>query len=248
MKTRPHLVTLIPLLAANMIIASAGQTAWEALLTEKLKTQDAFAHVENDPALPNVFIYGDSISIGYTPRVREQLAGKANVYRLHTNGGDSSSFIPKMRDLHATMKAHWDFDWDVIHFNVGLHDLKYVVDGKLDKVNGEQVNSTAVYRRNLIEIIGYLKTLAPRAKLIFATTTPVPEGEPGRVAGDAKRYNQAALDVLKQYPDIMVNDLYGFTKPKQPDWWTKPGNVHFEEVGRNAQGDRVAEVILKALK
>ncbi len=248
MKTRLHILILSLAFSASVATAMSERAAWESLLTEKSKTQEAFAFVENDPVLPNVFIYGDSISIGYTPRVREQLSGKANVYRLHTNGGDSSSFIPKMTELHEVMKDHWKFKWDVIHFNVGLHDLKYVVNGKLDKQNGKQVNSTAVYKENLVAIIRYLKKLAPDARLIFATTTPVPEGEPGRVAGDAKRYNKVALEVIREYPDIRVNDLYAFTKPNQPEWWTRPGNVHFQDVGKNAQGDKVAATILDALK
>ena len=239
---------MAPLVSATLTGAASGRSAWESLLSENQKSQAAYAYVENNPALPNVLIYGDSISIGYTPRVREQLSGKVNVYRLHTNGGDSSTFIPKMTALHQAMADAWDFEWDVIHFNVGLHDLKYVVDGKLDKVNGQQVNSTEVYRKNLVEIIRYLKRLAPGAKLIFATTTPVPEGEAGRVAGDANRYNQVAMEVIRDYPDIVVNDLYAFTKPNQPQWWTKPGNVHFQDVGKNAQGDIVAQVILESLK
>ena len=36
---------------------------------------------EPDPALPNVLILGDSISIGYTLEVRKLLKGKANVFR-----------------------------------------------------------------------------------------------------------------------------------------------------------------------
>src|SRR5438045_3019268 len=38
-----------------------------------------------DPKLPDVLVLGDSISIGYTPALREQLAGKANVYRPAEN-------------------------------------------------------------------------------------------------------------------------------------------------------------------
>src|SRR3954447_25970495 len=33
-----------------------------------------------DPKLPNVLIIGDSISMGYTPPLREVLRGKANIF------------------------------------------------------------------------------------------------------------------------------------------------------------------------
>jgi hypothetical protein len=34
--------------------------------------------------------------------------------------------------FHPYYDEGWDFEWDLIHFNVGLHNLKYIVDGKLD--------------------------------------------------------------------------------------------------------------------
>lgn len=137
----------------------------------------------------------------------------------------------------------WDFSWDVIHFNVGLHDLKYVVDGKLNKVDGIQVTSPEAYAEHLRQIVRYLHEFAPEAKLIFATTTPVSEGEPGRLPGDAAVYNRVAVEVLAEFPDVVINDLHAFTQPHHADWWFAPGNVHFNPVGRQALGARVAEVI-----
>ena len=85
--------------------------------------------------------------------------------------------------------------------------------------------------------------IATEAKLVFATTTPVPEGANGRIAGDARRFNDAALEVLLDYPGIVVNDLYAFTKPHHEQWMSKPGNVHYNELGRSSQGKEVARVI-----
>ncbi|TWU46099.1 Alpha-L-fucosidase [Rubripirellula tenax] len=241
---------------ADSEVSSTGRSksakeAWAKLAGKSAKRPE-FAFVENDPALPNVLIYGDSISIMYTQRVREKLNGKANVYRLHCNGGDSGSFIAKMKKMHETMRDEkldqpWTFDWDVIHFNVGLHDLKYVSGNRLDKKNGKQVSSLDTYQMNLGDIVDYLKKLAPDAKLVFATTTPVPEGEPGRFAGDAQKYNKVAEQVMRKFPEITINDLYTFTKPNQPIWWAKPGDVHYKMEGRSAQGDEVSQIILDSL-
>ena len=239
---------LIVSLLSSTASAETAEEAWNSLLSENFKKREAFAFVKNNPNLPNVLIYGDSISIAYTPTVRQELDGDANVYRLHVNGGDSSTIIQKVDTLLKTMGDHWDFEWDVIHLNVGLHDLKYVVGGKLDKAKGEQVNSMAEYATNLRNALGYFYRIAPDAKIIFATTTPVPKGEPGRHVIDAGRYNRAARGVLDDFPEITVNDLYKFTLPNQPDWWTKPGNVHFKEVGYTAQGKEVARLIKEALK
>ena len=228
---------------------STASAAWEKLVGKKSSRRPEFKFIKNNPSLPNVLLYGDSISIHYTQQVRGNLANQANVYRLYRNGSDSGGFIAKMDKMHSVMqnealKEHWDFNWDVIHFNVGLHDLKYVKAGKLDRVNGQLTASIDEYKTNLRNIVVYLKKLAPQATLIFATTTPVPEGEQGRFAGDAIKYNTAALDVLKNFPEVQINDLYQFTKPNHSQWWIKPGDVHYNPQGTKAHASQVSSVIL----
>jgi hypothetical protein len=231
---------------------------WESLIAENFKSRPI---IRQDPGLrywdqvdglPNVLIYGDSISISYTATVRSELQGVANVIRLPDNGSHSGEIISKMQEMHSSMRdPHlsdpWDFTWDAIHFNVGLHDFKYVVGGALDKVNGQQVNSVDAYEQNLREAIAYFREIAPEAELIFATTTPVPEGEPGRYVRDALTYNDAALRVVSEY-GIAVNDLYTFTLPHLDDWILSKGNVHYKEVGYKAQGIEVARIIKERLE
>ena len=225
--------------------------AWISLCKGNAKKKP-FRYVSPQKGLANVFLYGDSISIGYTETVQNELTGKANVIRLFGNGGSSNEFIRNMEEMKKAMfqpflKEGWDFEWDLIHFNVGLHDLKYVVNGKLDKLNGKQVSSVAKYKENLKSICKYLIENYPKAILIFATTTPVPEGEPGRFAGDEIKYNKAALEVLAEYPKIKVNDLYSFVKPNFLKWEIKPGNVHYNPTGQHEQGKEVAQVILERI-
>ena len=60
------------------------------------------------------------------------------------------------------VKGGWDFAWDVVQVNVGLHDLKYVNDrGKLDLENGEQVASLAEYQANLRRIFAHFWCASP---------------------------------------------------------------------------------------
>lgn len=227
------------------------RTAWNGLSKFTGKRYQ-FRYIEPKAGLPNVFIYGDSISIAYTEYARATLKGRANVYRLHENGASSHEFITKMETLRKAMfqpylKGGWDFDWDVIHFNVGLHDLKYVLDGKLNVKEGEQVSSLQAYEKNLRSIIAYLKKTYPKAKLIFATTTPVPKGAEGRIAGDAKRYNEVALGVLGAHQDIQINDLHGFSMPALKEYTIDPTNVHYTEEGARLQGMEVAKIIAKTI-
>ncbi|MRT93780.1 SGNH/GDSL hydrolase family protein [Ancylomarina sp. 16SWW S1-10-2] len=213
---------------------------------------DAFKYVNSVKGKPNVLIYGDSVSIKYSSAVRESLKGKATVIRLFKNGGSSQNFIPNMEKMHDSMfqpglDKGWDFKWDLIHFNVGLHDLKYLKGKNLSK-NGKQVSSLSIYKENLDEICKYLMMKFPKAKLVFATTTPVPENAKGRYQGDSIKYNKAALEVLANYPDIAINDLYAFTFPHHKEWMQEPGNVHYNEVGFAKQGKEVARIIAENLK
>jgi hypothetical protein len=225
--------------------------AWENLgKFNRIRYQ--FRYIEPVANLPKVFIYGDSISIGYTEYVRASLKDKACVYRLHTNGQSSNEFNTRMEGLRKRMfqpnlKGGWDFEWDAIHFNVGLHDLKYLANKKLDKKNGTQVSTLKMYEENLHKIIKYLKTNYPKAKLIFATTTPVPEGADGRFAGDSAKYNKVALKVMKQYPEVIVNDLFTFSTPVLKEHGVKEGDVHYKAEGSRLQGIQVAKEIANAI-
>jgi len=132
--------------------------------------------MQDKPGLPRVLLIGDSISIGYTLPARDALEGKANVHRIPENAGPTTNGVQNIDAWLGKGK------WDVIHFNFGLHDLKYMFD------NERQV-TPADYERNLRRIVFRLKQTG--AKLIFAATTPVPEGKlnPPRVPADVETHN-----------------------------------------------------------
>ena len=210
--------------------AGTARAVWIELCGSERKADSIhFKLPARDPDLPNVFLYGDSISIGYTPHVRTLLTGKANVYRLPGNGGQSSKFIPTMKRVLEAMRDQrlvdpWDFKWDVIHLNVGLHDLKYLAGRELEVKGGKPVHPMPDYEQNLRDIFDFLKQTEPDARIVFATTTPIPaEGAPGYVPGDSVRYNEVARKVSGDYPQVSVNDLYDLTRSHQ-DWYIQPSN------------------------
>jgi acyl-CoA thioesterase-1 len=201
------------------------------------------AGIEDVEGLPRVLLIGDSISIGYTLGVRDLLEGKANVHRPPENGGPTTNGLAKL--------DRWlgDKPWDVIHFNWGLHDLKYVgPDGKglrdpQDPSNHPQV-AIEDYEANLRKLVERLR--ATGAVLIWRNTTPVPPGSQGRVVGDAARYNEAAARVMADY-QIPTDDLYGFVQP-QIDQIMLPANVHFTREGYAALARQVADAIAARLE
>jgi lysophospholipase L1-like esterase len=180
-----------------------------------------------------VLVIGDSISIGYTPVVATLLAGKAEVKHHEGNAAHTNNGVEKLETWLGTEK------WRVITFNFGLHDLKIMENGK------HQVD-IAQYEKNLHTIAARLKKT--KARLLFVTTTPVPEGKlnPMRKPGDDVLFNEAALRVMKKHK-IRVVDLYAFAKPKLAEIQGK-ANVHFTKDGSAQLAAVVAKAIEEQLK
>ncbi len=191
-----------------------------------------FAPIQDVEGLPRVLLIGDSISIGYTLGVRELLKEKANVHRIPTNGGPTTNGLAR---IDAWLG---DQHWDVIHFNWGLHDLKIMPDGR------HQV-SRKDYESNLRHLVDRLKQTG--ATLIWASTTPVPEGDlrPLRKPGDVQAYNAIAAKVMVEN-GIVINDLYKFALPRLKEI-QQPANVHFFDRGSALLAAEVVVHIEKAL-
>ena len=182
--------------------------------------------------LPRVLIIGDSISIGYTAPTQKLLAGKANVLRIGENGGPTNNGTAKIKQWLG------DGKWDVIHFNWGLHDIKLGA--------GKHQVPIDQYEKNLRELVKTMKGTG--ATLIWATTTPVPEGKtnPPRMNADVIAYNAVAKKIMDENK-IAINDLYAFALPKL-EKIQQPVNVHFTKEGSDALATRVAGAIEAALK
>jgi len=231
---------ILRFLSLFLIVTAATLAAAPATpVPEKAKANPAYAPVTDAPGLPRVLLLGDSISIGYTLPVRERLAGRANVHRPPENCGDTTRGIASIEKWLGAGR------WDVIHFNFGLHDLKYL-DAKNELAPphlGKQVASTDTYEQNLRTLVTRLKRTG--AKLVFATTTPVPAGSQGRVESDAPRYNTVALRVMKDM-GVAVDDLYAFVMPRQSQI-QRPKNVHFTDAGSAQLADAVVASLVPLL-
>ena len=223
-------------LVALMAAASAQQpTAKPA--SRPVYQDPSLVAVADEPGLPRVLLIGDSISMGYTLPVRTLLKGKANLHRIPDNGGSTKDGLTH---LDAWLG---DGKWNVIHFNWGLHDLKHMKDGKLD-LTGERISTPAEYEANLRVLVKRLQ--ATGARLIWASTTPVPAGADGRVAGDELAYNEAAMRVMKDR-GVQVNDLHALCLPHLADW-QQAHNVHFQAAGCDGLAAGVASMIESALQ
>ena len=236
--------TLAFSLLAIVLAASTGFAA-DAKDSPKPKAKrgpdPSLAKIEDVPGLPRVLLIGDSISMGYTLPVREMLKGKANVHRIPVNGGPTSRALPQLKSWIGESK------WDVIHFNWGLHDIKWVGEAnapvEVNAPGGHVQVSPADYEKNLTAMVAQLK--ATGAKLIWCNTTPAPEGSAGRAAGDEVKYNEIAAKVMKA-ADVPTDDLWTHAKAKLAEVQL-PKNVHYSPAGYKYLAEKVSAEIEKAL-
>lgn len=214
------------------------QQSWEITLQENLGkfylpihkrqkikgTSNAWDFVADDPKLPRVLLIGDSVSRAYTLGVRKALAGKANVHRAPANCG------PTARGMKKIDVWLGNGNWDIIHFNFGIHDRNTPV---------------ADYTQRLEKLVERMKKTG--AKLIWASTTPIPDvAETKQTAAVIVERNQAAAVIMKKN-GILTDDLFTFITPHLKDTQI-PGDVHFKTEGYQLLAKQVAEFIERALE
>jgi lysophospholipase L1-like esterase len=217
----------------------ADQQAWERTLEQNLGNfylpihkrlrvegrSSCWDFVRDDRKLPRVLLIGDSISGGYTLPTRKALAGKANVHKAPENCGPTANGLKKI-DVWLG-----DGHWDVIHFNFGIHDRKTPID---------------LYGQRLEQIIARLQKTG--AKLVWASTTPVPAGTkdgPDMPAAIVER-NRVAAAIMQRH-GIAIDDLYATLLPQQ-NRVMKSNDVHPNGEGYALLGQQVATAIEAALK
>jgi len=202
-----------------------------------------FKQIEDVKGLPRVLLIGDSISIGYTLPVRSLLHGKANVHRPPVN---CAATIHGLKNLETWLAIGGENKkWEIIHFNWGLHDLKYMgpngenlADPKAE--TSKQQVAPRAYEKNLRELAKRLKKTG--ARLIWRNTTPVPTGVRGRVPGHSAEYNKIAARVMNEM-EVEIHDLYSFAKTNAAKI-QKKADVHYTRAG----SIQLAEEVVKTLK
>ncbi len=198
----------------------------------------------DDPKLPRLLVIGDSISMNYEEAAKEALKGVVNYHRNEGNSF-SSNYGVQYADYWLGNYTQKSFQWDVIQFNHGLHDLKQTGP---DAPYATPLESYKAYLRTQIEILR-----KSGATLVWCSTTPVPKssgGRYGRQKGAEIAFNKAALEVMKEYPEIQINDLCQIVKDSAVfDKFKKGSDVHYYKTEeQKVLGDAVADAVKKALK
>ena len=126
--------------------------------------------------------------------------------------------------------------WDVIHFNWGVWDATYREETS-KYYQGRHTTSVEEYEKNLRTLVARMKQTG--ATLIWASTTTVWEGEPGKPNADETAFNAVAEKVMREN-GVLINDL---NAESIRQGFPKSTNVH--SVGNFAP--LVTDSILKAL-
>ena len=180
----------------------------------------------NDHSLPRVALIGDSITEGYYAFVKASLKNIAKVDCLATSYSIASNMYGRVVREFIN-----DSEYDVVHYNYGLH--------------GFSVNEACyeVFCRDFVQF------MAPKTKIIIATTTTVLEENSNsqNVFWKEKiiKRNKALIAVAKEF-HAGINDLNSVCKKFDASDRSADG-VHFHESGYLALAESVVKAIITHL-
>jgi hypothetical protein len=217
------------------LVALAGKLAAAELNAappahESIEWCDIWISHANETNLPRVLLIGDSIAREYYSEVEKRLAGKAFVARLATSRFAADPVLLKEIELVLDQEK-----FDVVHFNNGMHGWQH---------------SEAEYEKALPKFIRAIRAHAPKAKLIWASTTPLRDGK--GVTYDTKaEYSDeriaarnALASELMAAQKIPTVDLNAAVRG-HPEYHSD--NVHFNGQGVQILATQVSEAVEKLL-
>ena len=187
-----------------------------------------------------ILLLGDSIRMGYDAYVKQSMEKTAEVYYPKENCCYSANIL---RNLHTWTDALKLYDADAVHFNAGHWDtVRIYGDGPLTRVEN--------YTDNLLRITDRIRFLFPRAKVIFALSTPVIEEGfirefEYRTNADVREYNEAAAAALAK-KDVVINDLYSLME-NMPDNWHSDQTHYYTPDATERLGKQVCRVLCRSL-
>lgn len=189
--------------------------------------------------MKKIVLLGDSIRMGYDKYVKEALDGVAEVFYPSDNCCFSQHILRYAHEWKE--KGGWPDDVDLVHWNAGLWDAAEIC-------GDAPISSYSYYKEAIERIDRRMRLLFPKAKIVFATSTPVIERENcvfTRHNSIIEEFNRVALEALS-CTDTVINDLYSlaasFPGKYHSDW------VHFyTPEGTEALGGRVLSVICSEL-
>ena len=189
--------------------------------------------------MKKVLLIGDSIRQGYDKYVKMAFEGSAEVVYPPENCRFTTFITRHLVNWRSDLGL--DENLDLIHWNVGLWDCLILEDG-------EHLVPIEIFEYYFERIAKQIRKYFPRARVIFATSTPVQEHlfhGPFRKNADVRRYNERAVEIAKRY-GAEVNDLYSLVEGCPASYYSDMTHLYTKE-GTRLLTEQVADVIAKAL-
>ncbi|NCU26182.1 SGNH/GDSL hydrolase family protein [Candidatus Nomurabacteria bacterium] len=176
--------------------------------------------------MKKVLLLGDSIRLSYQSRVKEHLAGSAEVF-----GPADNCRFAKYTLWHADTWARENGKPDLIHWNNGIWDIF--------RINEDVGIFTEIdeYIKDLKRVLFELRKTD--ARIIWASTTPVNNKSKDCRNEDIDRYNAAAKSLMVS-EEIEVNDLNSLIKGNI-DLYIAQDNLHLTQEGQAAAAKAVSD-------
>lgn len=186
--------------------------------------------------MKKIVLIGDSIRMGYDKYVREKLDGQAEVLFPEDNCQFAMYVFRYIHEWKANYG--WGDDVDLIHWNSGLWDILHLF--------GDDVfTPPEQYRELLCRIDKRIRLIFPKAKIVFALSTPVQEEKFGpqfyRKNADIEQYNAIAREVFAG-TDVEIDDLYSVMQNAPAECWSDM--THFYTP---AGTERIGEAVLDCI-
>ena len=197
---------------------------------ESIEWCDIWISHANETNLPRVLLIGDSIARDYYPEVEKRLAGKAFVGRLATSRFVADPVL--LKEIESVLSGA---KFDVIQFNNGMHGWQH---------------SEAQYRKAFPKLIKTIRANAPKARLLWATTTPLRDGKDVTYVTKAEysddriaARNALAAEVVaaQKIPTVDLNAVVRGHREFHRD------NVHFNAQGSQILAAQVSAAVEKLL-
>ena len=223
MKPITSLFAAIAVLFFNPTVGDGSPPAVPASACESIEWCDIWISHANETNLPRVLLIGDSITRDYYPGVEKRLDRKAYVARLATSRFASDPVL--LQEIALVLD---NTKFDIIHFNNGMHGWQH---------------TEAEYQSAFPKLLETIRSHAPRAKLLWATTTPLKVSRPSTAAEASDERvaarNAIGLEVVKG-KGIVVDDLNALVRG-HPEYHSD--NVHFNAEGIRLEATQVAACI-----
>jgi lysophospholipase L1-like esterase len=177
--------------------------------------------------------------MGYDKYVKMALEGEADVVYPRENCRFTGYITRHLVNWRADFKLGEDVD--LVHWNVGLWDALILEDG-------EHRVPLEIFEYYFERICKQIRSFFPRAKVIFATSTPVQEHlftGPIRKNADIRRYNERATEIAKRY-GARINDLYSLVDGCPASYYSDKTHLYTKD-GTRLLTERVADVIAEEL-